>query len=63
VETENDRKINYHSNLLTGIYYGINIEPELKAQLEELTQKQYQHVNRYDMKVSDQYYWMDKTQL
>ncbi len=63
VETENDRKINYHPDLLKGIYYGINIQPELKTQLEELVNKHYSHVDRYDMKVSDQYYWMDKTPL
>jgi len=60
VSEEADRKVTYESELLTGIYYGININTELRAEVESIVASKYPNVEEHDLKVSDQYYWLEK---
>ena len=57
---EEDRKVIYAPELLTGIFYGINIDTELKAEVKAIITSIYPHAEEHDLKVSDQYYWLEK---
>lgn len=55
-----DRKVIYAPELLTGIYYGINIDTALKAELKAILDSKYSHAEEHELKVSDKYYWLEK---
>lgn len=60
VSDEEDRKVMFESELLTGVFYGINIDTKLKEKLELIIVSRYSHAEKHDLKVSDKYYWLEK---
>lgn len=60
VSDDEGRKVIFPPKLLTGIYYGINIDDKLRADIESIIDSKYPHVEEYDLKVSDQFYWLEK---
>lgn len=60
VNDDESRKISFPPKLLTGIYYGINIDGKLRAGIESIIDSKYPHVEEYDLKVSDKFYWLEK---
>lgn len=60
VDNEEDRKVEFAPELLTGIYYGINVDIKLKEETKVIMASRYPHAVEHELKVSDQYYWLDK---
>jgi hypothetical protein len=58
--TDEERKVKYDPEILTGIYYGKEIESEQKKYLNRIILDKYPHATEYDLKLSDQYYWLEK---
>lgn len=59
-DSEEERKVIYPPELLTGIYYGINVDAKWKSELNKIMASQYFHAEEHDLKVSDKYYWLEK---
>lgn len=57
-----NRRVVFSPKLLTGIYCGINIDTKLREELELIIDSKYPHAEVHDLKVSDQYYWLEKSE-
>jgi hypothetical protein len=62
-KSDEDRFISYSPEMLTGIYYGKNINSDFKECLRNVISEKYTGALEFDMKISNEYYWMDKTKI
>jgi hypothetical protein len=58
--SEEERRIKYAPELLTGIYYGRSINNTKRSHIQSILHNKYPHIIEYNLKLSSQYYWLEK---